>query len=728
MGWIIFIFIIYVLYSFTRKKEKKVPSRSAEVNFSSDSDYTHSYSYFEKERSKNTSKGKWIMLGEEVSIKSKTITKGLFYFGGVLKGENNNENESSLVDETLQIKESQYTYTDSSLGYWPSFIDLSPSCRGAYIDWLASDRDMPDTPIGYLFIYFYGLERRIITDYKDGLVGDEECLQICNEIIRLRSVFSDNYSFNSYSSNLLDYISITLPHILSILDEKIENSIYSNVFKVKLARIAQKSEPLNPELAFAWISNHPEHSFRTPARRCPEEFKTLFLYRYREAYNDGIVIKPNKTKLKLHYRPANRSLGYFSRYGPDDLSDVTVLSGPTNKLAKIAYQCVDDLDAYSRYLGRKNSNKESIEAVALLPNELINEIQLIKDLKVWAENIITTNDGICDFKDFWRQTKLPLPSKLNKKEQELTCNLIEKIGYSAVPDLNLHSSKLNIDDPIVVYNRNEPIEFKNQEIFSEVAIKLRLGSIIANADLHIHGNEKTYLQQLIHSNESLSSEEKLSLEAYLKWLLISPSDFSGLKNSLSKLSEHNKELVRKMIIHVALSDGKIDPSEVKEIEKLYTSLGFDKSAVPADIHALSSRKVENVSSRQEAIPKTNENQSFSLNENVLNFHETETKQAQNILNNIFRNDDEEEEITQPIPEQTLENKALSIYQIISDRDRIEKDEFERICSEYGFFVQSAIDSINEWAFEKVNAPVLEEDIDIIVDREIAEELKEYEEI
>ncbi|MBO6761605.1 MAG: TerB N-terminal domain-containing protein [Roseivirga sp.] len=696
------------------------------MNFRSDTDYIHSYSYFEKEKSKNTSKGKWIMPGEEVSIKSKTISKGLFYFGGVLKGENYNETESSLVDETLQIKESQYTYTDSSLGYWPSFIDLSPSCRGAYIDWLASDRDMSDTPIGYLFIYFYGLERRIIKDYKDGLVGDEECLQICNEIIRLRSVFRDNYSFNSYSSNLLEYISITLPHILSIQDDQIENSINSNVFKVKLARIAQNSEPLNPELAFSWISNHPEHSFRTPARRCPEEFRTLFLYRYKETYNDGIVIKPNKTKLNLHYRPASRSLSYF-RYGPHDLSDVTVLSGPTNKLAKIAYQCVDDLDAYSRYLGRKNSNKESIEAVALLPNELINEFQLIKDLRLWAENIITTNDGICEFKDFWRQTKLPLPSKLNKKEQELACNLIEKIGYSAAPDLNLHSSKLNIDDPIVIYHRHEPIEFKKQKVFRDVAIKLRLGSIIANADLHIHSNEKTYLQELINTNDNLSSEEKLSLEAYLKWLLISPSDFSGLKNSLSKLSEHNKELVRKMIIHVALSDGKIDPNEVKEIEKLYTSLGFDKSAVPADIHALSSRKVEHVSTRKDAVPKTNQNKSFSLDESVLSFHETETKQAQDILNNIFKNEDEEEEMIQAIPEQTLENKALSIYQIISHRDRIEKDEFERICSEYGFFVQSAIDSINEWAFEKVNAPVLEEDVDVIVDREIAEELKEYEE-
>ncbi|WP_244956448.1 TerB N-terminal domain-containing protein [Enterobacter kobei] len=27
------------------------------------------------------------------------------------------------------------------LGYWPSFATLSPRCRGAYLNWLASDRN-----------------------------------------------------------------------------------------------------------------------------------------------------------------------------------------------------------------------------------------------------------------------------------------------------------------------------------------------------------------------------------------------------------------------------------------------------------------------------------------------------------------------------------------------------------------------------------------------------------
>ena len=202
-------------------------------------------------KSKNQSKGQWISPNEEITIGKKTITKGLFYFGGVLKGENYGETESSLVDDSLSIKDAPYTFTDNSLGYWPSFQGLSPMCRGAYIDWLASDRDMPDVPIGYLFIYFYGLERRLIKDYKEGLVKGEECTEICKEILRLKSIFKDNYSFNGYSSRLLDYVSITHPSIFCLPDDEIEDSIYSDIFKVKLAYVAQNGEPLSPELAYS---------------------------------------------------------------------------------------------------------------------------------------------------------------------------------------------------------------------------------------------------------------------------------------------------------------------------------------------------------------------------------------------------------------------------------------------------------------------------------------------
>lgn len=63
-------------------------------------------------------------------------------------------------------------YQDETLGYWPSFNRLSESSRGAYLTWLASERENPNVPLGYVFIYFYGLERRILVDSKEGGVTD----------------------------------------------------------------------------------------------------------------------------------------------------------------------------------------------------------------------------------------------------------------------------------------------------------------------------------------------------------------------------------------------------------------------------------------------------------------------------------------------------------------------------------------------------------------------------
>ena len=726
MEWIILIFIAYFLYHYNKGKSM-TSEHNDEVTFFGESH--NEYSEFEK--SGNKSNAKWISPNEEITIGKKTVANGLFYFGGVLKDEKYGGTESSLVDDWLSIKDKPYTFTDYTLGYWPSFQSLSSNCRGAYIDWLASDRDMPDVPIGYLFIYFYGLERRILNDYNKGMATDEECFEICNEVLRLRSIFKDNYSFNSYSSSLLDYVSITYPNIFYLSDDDIENSIYSDLFKVKLAYIAKNGEPLSPELAYAWIKSHPDYNLRTPARRCPDEFKALFMLKYKEIYQQGMLIKPNKTKLRLGYRPASGSLNYFT-FGPSGLCDPTVLSAPVKKLADIAMQCTDELDAYSRYLGKQDTSRDDMEAAILLPIDLIDEfdIPLIHSFKLWAENIIEKKEGVCSFKDLWLHTKLPLPTKVNKKEQNIVCSLIEKSGYSLAPHPVLHGSKFNLDDPIVIYKQESTIKIENSAVFDDVAIKIRLGSIIANADLKIHTNEVSFLKNIIHSNDNLMLDEKLSLEAYLQWLLKAPSSFNGLKSSMSKLRDSDREVVRKMIIYVALSDGKIDPSEVTEIEKLYTTLGLDKSTVPADIHSLSLSRKEIAHEVNDTPVEDEKRQSFTLDDSVLNIHEMETKNAQKILKDIFNEEDEadSEENVEIITEETLENKALAIYKIISEQDIVKRADFEKICTEHGFFVDSAIDSINEWSFDKVDAPVIEDGTDIIIDREVADELREVENI
>ncbi|GAN98024.1 plasma membrane H+-transporting two-sector ATPase [Komagataeibacter europaeus NBRC 3261] len=56
--------------------------------------------------------------------------------------------------------------------------------------------------MGYPFLYFYGLERRLIADSPS---IDEEVLLIA-EVKRLRELFGHNSSFVNYSTELLNFV------------------------------------------------------------------------------------------------------------------------------------------------------------------------------------------------------------------------------------------------------------------------------------------------------------------------------------------------------------------------------------------------------------------------------------------------------------------------------------------------------------------------------------------
>ena len=712
--------VIYVLYAFFKKKDKKMlKNRNKKTYFEPDFQVTMSYgSYNETPKSKNKEKGRWIASNETIIVGKHTISGGHFYSGGILAGRYEGDIESSLVDNTLQIANADYTFQDTSLGYWASYNALSPKCRGAYLEWLKSDRDMADVPIGYLFIYFYGLERRVLLDYDDGDVEDCELQEICNEILRLQEIFKDNYSFSSYSTQLLNYIAIQHPDVTDISNRLNSNSLSSDFFRIKLAETVTNGLPIDAELALTWIYDHPDHNLRTPSRRCANEYKELFKIKYKRKFPDGIIVKPNKTVLKLHYNPANKSLNY-REYGPSDLCDPSVLSAPVNKIAKIAYECTEELDALSRYLGRKDNSKDDVSALLLLPDELLNAVNhpIITKFKDTAQKQLSNNEGVIPVQEVWAHTGLEQPSKFNKKQIEIVEGLINKAGYGFAPSSNLHGVKIKFDDVMIIHKPFED-NIENTPVFDDTAIKLRLGSIVAHADLNIHDSEKTFLNEIIYSNDNLTSLEKSSLEVFLKWLLISPATFNGVKSSLSSLRDKDTEVVRRMLINTALSDGKIDPEEVKNIEKLYTTLGLNKADVPGDIHAVSSNSKINTGS------KSSEPSKVILNEMQLKRHETSTQDAKEILNKIFEDEEDEEIIIEDDSDQ-IESVAVTLYKQIISQKISSLDEFEKLCNKHDFFPQAAIDSINEWSFEKVNAPVVELDDGVVIDDEIAEELEEF---
>lgn len=742
-------YVLYKLFGSSAPKPKPVNksnSRSQKVVTKSNSSrhfddeegedelvtFTISYGH-EEEKSKNKTPGKWISGNESINVKGVQL-RGNFYYGGTLKALDNErsyfsnqETEASLVDDSLKITPADFSYTDQSLAYWPKFISLSPKARGAYLNWLASDRNHPDAPIGYVFIYFYGIERRVIHDANNKQVLDSEYLGLFEEVSRLKVVYGESRSFFNYATRLIEFMCLQRPDVCKIDAESFSFANDSLLFKFELSTVVASGQSISPQLALSWIKFYPEYRFRTPARRCAKEFAALFKTRYAEKYGNGFVVKPNKTKLNISYWPASSTLSNV-QINQDDLPDPSMLKGPTNKLIAIADVCTEELEQYSRYLGKKDTSSNDIAALLLLPEQLISSCSssALASFKTWANDAIQHNSGLVSLSDFWKMTGESLPEKLNKKEMGLIQNLASKSGFGFAPDPRYHHAKPTLDGNLVLFSEGHGDYFEPSKSFNEVAMALRLGAMVATIDSHVDEHELTVLHRLIEHDPKLSPTEKKSLKAYVTWRLNTPANMNGLKARLEKLDEKAKSLVSHILVTVALADGKIDPTEIKQLEKLYAALGLDKSLVTSDIHNISSRK-SLVSTQNESTQSHVE--SFALDEELLALHESETSDVQSMLSAIFVEDDpivEENSVVEPVQAKSktgLDNKHENLYQELATKDVWARNDVIELCRKLELMLDGAIETINDWSYEAVEAPVLDDDDDIYVDLEIVEELK-----
>jgi len=723
--------VIYILFIKKNKTSSLAkPARNTSRLIDEDELATFTISFgVEEEETSNRSPGRWVKPGELVNINGYAMTRGNFYFGGQLAALStsssyyqNQDTEASLVDDSLNIKTEHRAYEDESLGYWPKFISLSPKGRGAYLDWLASDRTDPETPLGYVFIYFYGLERRILVDATESEVSDSEFIEIFNELKRLRSIFGSSNSFKNYSTRLIELMSFTRSDVVSISEQEISFSGDSLLFKLRLATTVEEGQPLPADLSLSWVKFFPEYSLRTPARRCDEEFSLLFKQRYIERFGSGLTVKPNKTRLKLGYYPASSTLRGIE-LEQQDLPDPSVLKAPVKKLIALADSCTDELDAYSRYLGKKGTSREDIAAIMLLPDEISSDssTSIINGFREWADQKIKSEKGLVLVSDFWSHTGTPFPDKLNKKEIELIQNLTKKAGYGVVPDPRYHHIKPSPNGYMVLFEGGHGEFFEPSKAFNYVGMALRLGAMVAQIDLAIDDSEINVLNKLIDHETKLSPTDKISLHAYLTWCLNTPSNMVGLKGRIEKLGPEDKSTVSRILIGVALADGRVDVTEIKQLEKLYVTLGLDKLLVSSDIHLFSTARAPSKSTTVE----TKRKPTFTLDDDILALHESETKDVQTMLGEIFKDSEPDPVLEQLSIENIggLDTTHNELYKSLIAKDKWTRNEVIEFCQTLGLMVDGALEVINDWSFDKVDAPVLDDDDDIYVDLDIVEELK-----
>ena len=683
--------------------------------------------------SNNRKPAKWIQPGQTVKIKNYEIKGGYFYYGGQLKSTDNYGTEASLIDPTLRINTSTPDYSGNHMGYWPRYCDISPQSRAAYLEWLSSARTNPDCYIGYVFLYFYGLERRLLVDGKH--IPSSERKALVNEVRRLKRIYGANCSFNGYANGLL-------AHVWLLFDRKEQpdaslltgTRTFTSVFKYLLSKAVAGGIPVSSKLALAWVRSHPDYSLRTPARRCLTEFNLLFKLRYKEKYGQGIVIKPNKTKLQLVYYPASASL----RSLPDvkvDLPDPSRLKGPVTKLMQLAESCTDELDAYSRHIGNPAYSKDALSAIAYLPRALIKHVKHAKfeKLKSWLPSGMMNSVGIVSTEELSLHIWENAPVKINKKEAEMLAVIVEKAGYGLAPDIRFHHAKPAIDGSVILFENGHGPNFIPGDEFNHVGTILRLGAMVATIDGRVDDMEVSVLDKLISDDSDLSDTEKKSLHAYLHWRLNTRPDMGGLKNRLQHFNNHEKSAISHILVGVALADGKVEPTEIKQLRKLYTSLGLDEGLVSSDIHNLTSRKLKSSPyGRQEQSDATDvSTPGISLNPDLLDVYKEETEGVKAVLDGIFAEEnieDESEIVTNDVvatPQITgLDVAHTRFYEKLIDKEKWSSEEVNEICKELNLMVDGAIEVINDWAFDNVDAPLIEGGSVFYIDLEVAQEIRD----
>jgi len=677
-------------------------------------------------RSEPQSQAQWLTYDASLTIQGRTIRKGLIYHTWSMPRSRRFTIEPSLLINNMGVSghtnftvSSQNVYQDDTLGYWPSYVELSPQCKGVYLDWLASKRDYPNMPIGYVFIYFYGLEYRIITNLENDNVSIDEFAQIYEEVERLLAIYSHNQSFKYYATNFLTLMQFSRPHLFSVDESEDDENMNAESFRFELAKTVVEKRPIPASLALAWLKFSENYSLKTPARRCETEFKQLFNHRYQQAFGRGLEVSENKTRLKFDYRPASRLMQSVN-INVGDLPDPSRLTTPVKRLAEIADDCTELLNPLSRYLAKEGSQRTDLSALLLMPEELIdaNQQPILRKFCQWAQQMIEEQEGLVWVSDFWDHVGRDLPQTLGKKDFDFMHAIANKAGFAIAPDVNLHQQKLKTDGYIVLY-QPMPDFIKPSTTFNQVVVMLRIGALVAVNDNQVSEKEVLTVVSLIDQQERLTD-----------------NNAQGLKSRLTALPANALDIVKRYILRIAMAEGQIDNAKIKRLEKLYTSLGFDKSQLTSDIHQMqtnTSGSAETTLNEQAKMP-----QAGVINQDVLAKHEQDTLHAQTLLAQIFASQDSEETLEAiPQPESSskpvhanqtynangLESSYKQLFQQLISKEKWSYEEFTELCRPANMMPDAVIEVLNDWAYDSVDAPVIDAEEMIYIDFEIVEELQ-----
>lgn len=680
----------------------------------------------------------WVPPDQPRTVQGRTIERGMVYVGRGLRDGNGWQTERSLIDPNLKATRGP----TGPLGYWPCYSDLEAPQRGRYLDWLASGAEDPTIDIGYVFVYFYGLERRFFFDRAP----DAERAPILNEVNRLHDLYQNNGSFDGYARAFMEAAAAMRPEgrLYEAAPALARSWVPSLAVQVALGQAAIDGVPIPADWALLWLYQDPETSLRTPATRCPDEVRVLFRQHYAARFGEGLLVKPNKTALEARYRGAGG--GFEVALDVGDLPNVTALRRPLNQLRPLLDRCVDDLDTYSRFIGRHPDKRGTRQAVGLLPAPLATErLETLDDPFVtWVRSAIRDRERAAveggELARRWVQSesRLTKAGALRKRDAESLAGFLDLLGIGVEPDVRVTGEAPREGRHAVLFRRHHDGWSAVSEPYHSAEVVLTLLAIVAHADDEVTDAERTRMFDHIRGGLALAPGETERLAARLDYLLHNPPTLRGLEETVGeRLTPEARRQAADLAMLTAVADGHFDPAESRVLEKIYGVLGFDPRAIYTDLHALQHGGVEPPVVRPAEggangyrVPRPPEDppadhtpsEALTLDMDLVRAKLADTQRASTLLAGVFVDETEPPSSTATGAEGApltanftgLDAAHAMLLRKLVAQAEWPRDEYEAAAAEHGLMPSGALETINEWAFEQMDEVLIEDGAPLLV--------------
>lgn len=681
---------------------------------------------------------RWVPAGEIIEVAGFSLPGGMLYIGSTLDGRHDAQ-EPSLINPKLRIAKNHVDLNERLMSYWPSFHSITPQARRGYLQWLAGGRSDPLADTGYVFLFFYGLERRALIDpIYDSKVNNEIPL-IVDEVRRLLSIYRGNGSFRGYAESFLDYLgnrAVDANLYLGLPPNVAEHSYEMPLpLRIGLGQHASNKHSLNADWALAWALADPNISKRTPVIRCKDVFSRLFKLKYENAYAAGLTLAQNKTKLKASYRPASAVIK-APTLTLGDLPDVMATSGTRKILQLLVEQCTSEVEPYSRYLGRNPESAEALEGllqlpVALWPKAAHDELDELQS-RIGNDLVVMSFGELAG--------RFKSAGALSRDKVLALARALESLHIGMEPDVLGGSKTPKAEDRIALFvTQPEDGSLRASAAYNAASVTLDLASAVASADGDTSNEEITLLAQHIDSWSHLSGAHHKRLKAHLQIQLQQPPTLASLKKKLDPLPIDAKRTIAGFLAHLAQADGIVSPSEVKLLERVYKALQLDSQLLYSDLHGAAAGVCIAVtpattypSAEPGTQPASSSKQGFVLDHDRIAQLQRETEEVSALLAKVFTEDQVEEaerptesaepnsESSADVPGLDLEHSAF--LRLLISRPEWSRAELEAAASDMELMLDGALEQINDMAFERFDMPVTEGDDPVEINTDILEEL------